>query len=149
VLWDRFLGLRVAMCVFLAWGCGGNVTGNGGADASSPSDAGGTAVDGSSDGPSVEGSRGAGVDADSGGCVISATSYDQSCNVDSDCVEVSVGDYCSATTCRCGTSAVNVGALAQFNTDVSKTPIGSGALHTPFCFCPYSAGPFCSQGTCQ
>jgi hypothetical protein len=51
-------------------------------------------------------------------CMISASNYDQSCNVDSDCLEVSAGDYCSAATCRCGGSAINVGAGAQFSADV-------------------------------
>jgi hypothetical protein len=108
------------LCGFLAWGCGGNVTGNGGADASSGADgSGGTTVDGSSDGPSMHASSEAGADVDSGPCMISASNYDQSCNVDTDCWEVSSGDYCSAI-CRCGTSAINVEALAQFNADVSK-----------------------------
>jgi hypothetical protein len=81
--------------------------------------------------------------------VISASNYDQSCNVDSDCVEVSAGDYCSATTCRCGGSVVNVGALAQLNADVSKTPLGSGALMGTFCGCPIPFGPCCRQGMCR
>jgi len=42
VLRDCFLGLRVALCGFLASGCGGNVAVTGMADASSTSDAGGT-----------------------------------------------------------------------------------------------------------
>ena len=158
VEWDCFLGHRVATCIFLAWGCGGNVTGSGRADASSTSDAAGTTVDGSSDGPnvdvlsdgpSVDGSGDAGVDTDSGTCMISASNYDQSCNVDSDCVQVSAGDYCSTATCHCGGSAINVRALAQFKADVSKTPLGSGAVMGAICGCPCESGAVCRSGTCQ
>jgi hypothetical protein len=78
-------------------------------------------------------------------CTISASNYDQSCNVDTDCLEVSSGDYC-ATGCFCGNSTINVGALAQFNDDVSKTPIGSGGL---ICPCPNPLGPCCRHGMCQ
>jgi hypothetical protein len=157
---DCFLGHRVATCIFLAWGCGGNVTGSGRADASSTSDAAGTTVDGSSDGPnvdvlsdgpSVDGSGDAGVDTDSGTCMISASNYDQSCNVDSDCVQVSAGDYCSAATCTCGGSAINVGSMAQFNAAVAKTPLGSGALDSVrvVCGCPCESGAVCRSGKCQ
>jgi hypothetical protein len=96
-----------------------------------------TPSDGSSDGPN----------ADSGLCMISASNYDQSCTVDTDCSMVSSGDYCSAT-CLCGGSAINVGALAKFNADVAKTPLGSGALGNVFCGCPFSWGPCCRHGTC-
>ena len=65
-----------------------------------------------------------------GAGVISASNYDESCNVDSDCQEVTSRDYCSAG-CLCGGSAINVGAVAQFKADVSKTPLGSGALRSP------------------
>ena len=63
----------------------------------------------------------------SGRCMISASSYDQSCAVDTDCTSVTSTNYCSVN-CLCGGSAINVGARAQFNEDVSKTPLGSGAL---------------------
>jgi hypothetical protein len=141
-----------------AWGCGGNVALVVAGDASSTSDVGGTTVDGageranvdaSNDGPSVEGSGDGGPDAESDGCTVSASNYDQSCTVDTDCVEVSSGDYCSAATCQCGGSVVNVGALAQFRADVSKTPLGSGALMSLPCGCPLAAGPCCRQGMCK
>jgi len=81
--------------------------------------------------------------------MISASNYDQSCTVDSDCVQVSAGNYCSATTCQCGGSAINVGALAQFKADVSKTPLGSGALMGAICGCPCESGAVCRSGQCQ
>src|SRR5580658_820236 len=150
--------MRVGALLILAWGCGGNVAPVIVGDASSTSEVGGTTVDGaedranvvaSSDGPDTEISSDGGPETDDGTCVISASNYDQSCNVDSDCVEISSGDYCSATFCQCGGSVINVGALAQFKADVSKTPIGSGALMGTVCGCSVPAGPCCRQGMCK
>jgi|HubBroStandDraft_1064217.scaffolds.fasta_scaffold02216_7 hypothetical protein len=112
-----------AICSCLAWGCGGNVVGNGTADASSD----------------------AGADAYSDACMISAFSYDQSCTVDTDCQEVFSGDYCSAAYCPCGDSAINVGALAKFNADISKAPLRSGTLGNAFCGCPIFVGTVLSS----
>jgi|HubBroStandDraft_6_1064221.scaffolds.fasta_scaffold330402_2 hypothetical protein len=85
---------------------------------------------------------------DGGACVISASSYDQSCTIDSDCRVVSSGNYCSAM-CLCGGSAINAAAVAQFNEDVSKTPLGSGALGNVLCGCPSENPPCCRKGVCQ
>jgi hypothetical protein len=101
-------------------------------------DGGAAASDGSSD---------AGADVYSGPCTISASGYDQSCTVDTDCTEVTSRDYCSAG-CLCGGSAINVGALSQFNSDVSQTPLGSGALKAAACPCAAQLGPCCRGGTC-
>ncbi len=89
-----------------------------------------------------------GASADGGACVISASNYDQSCTIDSDCRMVSSGNYCSAS-CLCGGSAVNAAAVAQFNEDVSKTPLGSGALGNVICGCPAESGPCCRHGVCE
>jgi hypothetical protein len=80
--------------------------------------------------------------------MISASSYNQACSVDSDCRMVSSGNYCSAG-CLCGGSAINVAAVAQFNDDVSKTPLGSGALGNVICACPAEAVPCCRHGVCE
>jgi hypothetical protein len=89
-----------------------------------------------------------GTSADGGACLISASSYDQSCTIDSDCRMVSSGNYCSAT-CLCGGSAINAAAVAQFNEDVSKTPLGSGAFGNVVCGCPAEIAPCCRQGVCE
>lgn len=89
-----------------------------------------------------------GAAADGGACVISASSYNQSCTVDSDCRTVSSGNYCSDT-CLCGGSAINAAAVAQFNEDVSKTPLGSGAFGNVVCPCVAEPVPCCRQGVCQ
>jgi hypothetical protein len=80
-------------------------------------------------------------------CTISASSYDQSCAVDTDCEEVTSTDYC-ASSCLCGGSAINANALMQFKKDVAKTPLGSGSLSSPGCPCPPSFGPCCRGGKC-
>jgi hypothetical protein len=81
-----------------------------------------------------------------GPCVISASSYDQACSVDSDCAEVISTDYCATNTCLCeSNSAINVAALAQFKADTSKTPLaGSHKV----CSYPGEPGPCCRSGTC-
>jgi hypothetical protein len=84
-----------------------------------------------------------------GPCFISASDYDQSCSVDTDCIGVTEGDYCSTTTCDCGGSVIAVAALAKFNDDVARTPLGSGAIGWAECGCPYNSPPCCSQGICQ
>jgi hypothetical protein len=77
-------------------------------------------------------------------CNIVASNYDQSCAVDTDCRTISAGDYCVAG-CLCGGSAISATALAQFNADVAKTPLGSGAVQELKCNCPgeLSAGAMC------
>jgi hypothetical protein len=133
----------LAVCGFLSSACGGNVAANGPPDASSGGDGrGATTADGSSDDPTVS------TDAYSGPCMISASSYDQSCAVDTDCTTVTSTDYC-AVNCLCGGSTISVGALSQFNEDVSKTPLGSGALGGAPCGCPSGSGPCCRHGICQ
>jgi hypothetical protein len=84
----------------------------------------------------------------SAACEISASSYDQSCTADTDCVMVSAGDYCTSTACLCGGSAISRSALAQFNANVAKTPVASGAVEGADCGCPEAFGPCCRQGKC-
>jgi hypothetical protein len=89
-----------------------------------------------------------GASADGGACVISASSYNQSCTIDSDCRMVSSGNYCSAA-CLCGGSAINAAAVTQFNEDVSKTPLGSGVFGNVVCGCPAETAPCCRHGLCE
>jgi hypothetical protein len=80
-------------------------------------------------------------------CTIVASKYDQSCAVDTDCRMISAGDYCMAG-CLCGGSAISATAIAQFNADVAKTPLGSGAVQNLNCNCPGEFAPCCRQGQC-
>jgi hypothetical protein len=50
--------------------------------------------------------------------------------------------------CLCGGSAISATALAQFNADVAKTPLGSGAVQELKCNCPGEFAPCCRQGRC-
>jgi hypothetical protein len=135
----------------LAWGCGGSVTGGETTDASSGADGGGTTLGTSGSGNDSgrgEGADAATVGAYTGPCKISASSYDQSCSVDTDCMEITSTDYCSES-CLCGGSAINVAAAPLFNDAVSKTPLGSGAVRGGDCPCAASLGPCCRAGMCS
>lgn len=121
-----FVGLAAVTLLSTASACGGKVGERGSPDASATGDAGEEA---------------------SGPCVISASDYDQSCTVDTDCAGVTSGDYCSPG-CECGGSAINVSALPAFNAAVAATPRGSGALGITACPCPDTMGPCCRHGTC-
>ena len=126
----------IATMTLLA-GCGGS-TAPGNAPTSRADS--GAASDVSSDASSYTSSA-------NGLCAISASNYDQSCAVDSDCTMITSGDYCSKI-CLCGGSAINVGAVAQFDADFAKTPIGSGALDPLECFCPLEGPACCRAGAC-
>jgi hypothetical protein len=98
---------------------------------------------GVSTGPSVT------AGADGGACYFEASNYDQSCVADGDCVEVFSTDYCSNTKCFCSGDPISVTGRAQFNADIAKTPLGSGALQVPPCSCPTPAPPPCCRaGMC-
>lgn len=135
--------------VFLASGCGGARSGvaQGApiADASTGVDGGGPVGDASSD---------AAAAADGRACTFVASNYDQSCVTNTDCVAVRLGDYCDPTRCYCDESlgAIKATALAQFNADVAKTPIGSDAVSPQgLCSCLAFSDPgaCCVAGKCQ
>jgi hypothetical protein len=131
-----------ASALFLA--CGGKAI-----DPAAPDGSTGAGNQGGDNGGSSSG--GGGEDANAGQCNISASSYDQSCAVDYDCVTVTSGDYCTAI-CECGGSTINQGALATFNAAVAKTPLGSGALGAGAGDCPCApspyGGPCCRNSAC-
>ncbi len=79
-------------------------------------------------------------------CNLSASQYDNSCKVDSDCVEVPGGNPCSASTCHCPTT-LNVDVASKYMNDytaLSATVAGTGS-----CPCPCLSGPCCRQGVCN
>jgi hypothetical protein len=137
---DNMGGMRLTamLAAILACRCGGEVQGSGVIDASVAQDA---AVEGSA--------TAAEATTEGGSCTILVTNYDRSCEVDTDCVDVSVGDYC-APRCLCGGGAIRASALAQFERDVSMTPAGSGAFDGGLdCPCIREVGPCCRRGVCQ
>jgi len=83
-----------------------------------------------------------------GSCVISPSSYDQSCTVDTECALVVTADFCLAG-CECvGGATINVSAVAQYIAAVANTPLGSGALGNSACPCPSVPAPCCRDGVC-
>jgi len=82
-----------------------------------------------------------------GSPVIAASSYDQSCQVDSDCVAVGVGAPCYPCEVLCpGAAAISTSSMAKYMADVARSPAGSGVA----CSCPFydPASACCSAGTC-
>jgi hypothetical protein len=89
------------------------------------------------------------VNADAGcSTEIRASTYDQTCMSDSDCVAVSVGDPCEECVFACGANsgAINAGAMAQYRADVANTPAGVAS-----CGCPSEQlmAPCCRSGQCH
>lgn len=133
--------------------CGGSLHGSGNTDA------GGAEV-----GASPEASVESGLDA--GRCLIQASDYDQSCSVDSDCVTkvisgagflsketggdfiVTFGNFCSPM-CLCGPGAISQKSVSQYVADVSKTPLGTGAVPLEACFCDELGILCCQSGQCS
>lgn len=76
-----------------------------------------------------------------GNCSIEASSYDQSCTLDSDCVAVFSGSFCGAHECACENSVINVTAEARYEADLQND-------HAPECPCPSPPPVSCNAGTC-
>jgi hypothetical protein len=143
----RSVRLGFAACAVVALGCGGNVTGNGPADASNVFgdasknfDAGGTLDAGqSSDVQST---------AENGCNIVLATDYDQSCTVDTDCIGVAQVSECPAGACSvCVTEAISRSAMTQYMEALSRSlatrPSGGQ------CSCPcVTIGSVCRAGKC-
>ena len=92
-------------------------------------------------------------------CTIQASDYDQSCSVDSDCVisagnfavNFHISNYCSIDqpVCfSCPLDIINQNSASKYIADISRTPLGSGAIQSPVCSCPFPAPPCCRGGTC-
>jgi hypothetical protein len=85
---------------------------------------------------------------------IEASSYDQSCRSDSDCVAVSEGDVCTPCGIGCTNAAINAAGLARYKADVASANAATrlGMFGTPYqCVttCPYSRRPCCASGQCH
>jgi hypothetical protein len=79
---------------------------------------------------------------------ISASSYDQACSVDSDCVAIGVGDPCRACDILCpGNAAINKSSLSQYRKDIAASAaLGDAAT----CSCAAAALTVCcNAGTCD
>jgi hypothetical protein len=89
---------------------------------------------------------------------IQASSYDQSCNVDTDCVAIAEGDTCVACAFSCGNNAaISKGAVAEYNSAIAGTSAlaaaADGGCFTAACGGTVSGrsdwGPFCCGGICH
>lgn len=149
-----FLGPVTLACAVAA--CGGTVdvapdagahadagvsgSSSGGVSSSSGSGGAGDAGSGSSDG-----AAGDAASSDAATCVtIDVSTYDKSCQTDSDCINVAVGTICSGYNCLCGGAAISAGEQARYNAALASVQPGPG----PFCSCPYFGGPRCIQAQC-
>jgi hypothetical protein len=76
-------------------------------------------------------------------CSVRATDYDQSCNVDTDCVAVTEVYGCGE--CACQTGAINTGDLARYQAALA----GAESSAATGCLCPCEASaPQCCGGVC-
>jgi hypothetical protein len=84
----------------------------------------------------------AGAPEDSGVCVdIDISTYDQSCEADSDCIEVTGGTVCTDG-CQCGGSVINVDGEARYHAAIAPVQGGGG------CPCPEDGQPACVHNRC-
>jgi hypothetical protein len=117
------------------------VSGSGGADAASGSDVlleGGGAA--SSDGATVDAAA-----SDGATCVdIDVSTYDRSCQTDTDCINVAAGTICSGYNCLCGGAAISATEQDRYNAALASVQAGPG----PYCGCPYFGRPRCLQAQC-
>jgi hypothetical protein len=136
--------LAVALTALpLAAGCGTSST-QGAPDGAPP------VPDAQSDSP-VEDS-GPNACADASVRIIQASSYDQSCTVDTDCRLIGEGNACTPCAFNCPfNGAINAGALAQYTSDVANTPAVAASFNGQTCFagCPSASNPCCVAGKCQ
>jgi hypothetical protein len=92
------------------------------------------------------------LDFDGGGCkgTIHASDYDQSCSTDTDCVAISANDSCRLCALGCTNEAINVGALARYQSDIGETTATlSDARLACAGDCVVNPPPCCMGGKCQ
>jgi hypothetical protein len=124
----------VLACSALAWSCGGNVLPGEKVDASTTVTEGGTTLKdaGAPDAPCT---------------TIAARDYDQSCAVDTDCVEVGEVISCPPPPCAlCTVSAINKSAAAQYNAILTSS---LSTFNGAPCSCPCEGPAICRGGKCQ
>jgi hypothetical protein len=81
--------------------------------------------------------------------LIQASSYDQACSVDTDCVAIAAGNACYPCVVICATGgAINRSALWSYEADVSATT-GGRETSAVGCGCPAAFDPCCRGGTCH
>ena len=104
----------------------------------------------SSSGGMIMDSGDAGATTDAGlSCSLSASQFDNSCTVDSDCVGVPSGDPCAGNCLSvCPTAALNVRVASQYLADLGA--VMSAHNESPgVCSCPAIGAPSCCRGVCS
>ncbi|MGH7293920.1 MAG: hypothetical protein ACRELB_03250, partial [Polyangiaceae bacterium] len=120
--------------------------GSGSSEAGASSSGGGSSSGGttSSDAGSTQEDSGI-TSSDGGFCIdIDTSTYDTSCAVDDDCINVSAGVICAGYNCLCGGSTVSASEQARYEAALATVPQGKG----PFCSCPYFGRPRCIATQC-
>jgi len=119
-----------------------SVSGSGGGD-----DASGSSVmqDGGAESSSSDAAAVDAAASDGATCVdIDVSTYDRSCQTDSDCINVSAGMICSGYNCLCGGAAISASEQDRYSAALGSVEAGPG----PYCGCPYFGGPRCIQAQC-
>lgn len=81
---------------------------------------------------------------------IAASSYDQSCTIDSDCIAIAEGNSCSLCGFNCPNAAINVGQYGKYLADIAYTPADlSGQRQACSGVCGVTSAPCCVGGACQ
>jgi hypothetical protein len=88
----------------------------------------------------VEADAGPPVDATAACVDIDLSTYDRSCNVASDCIEINSGVLCPGA-CMCGGSTINKSGQARYDAAISS-------IQTTACPCPAQSPPACVNGQC-
>ena len=83
--------------------------------------------------------------------MIQASSYDQSCDADTDCIAIAEGDFCVPGAANCPSAAISKSAQAQYQSDVANTNAAfcSAPSSCDASSCGTSLGPSCVKGTCE
>ncbi|HSQ64652.1 MAG TPA: hypothetical protein VLM85_15620 [Polyangiaceae bacterium] len=87
-------------------------------------------------------------DQDAVACLtIAASSFDTSCKLDSDCMAIASGTFCSGQpACLCpGPVAINVASQSQYQAQLQAV---QSLWHPLACFCPYVGPPRCIGNVC-
>jgi hypothetical protein len=77
-------------------------------------------------------------------CMISASNYEQECEVDAECMVVPTGNFCVIGTFECA-DAISTLGLALYSADVAMTPARQNGYGYG---CAVATPPCCRQGQC-
>ena len=81
---------------------------------------------------------------------VTASNYDQSCTLDSDCIAIAEGNSCSLCGFDCPSAAINVAGYGQYLADIAYTTADlSGQRQACSNVCMVKTAPCCAGGMCQ